>query len=438
MKKRLAILLACFMMIVLVLSGCNTGGGSGTTDPTQKPTETDSSGSGTTGEDVTLTLWSISTESDAFHEAYNKAIAEFEASTGVKVNHNTYENESYKVTLATSVSANQLPDVFFTWGGGFSAPFVSSGKVLALDEYYGNYKDQLSQAALDNVTYDGKLYGTTFTTAISVLFYNKKIFEDNGLEPPTTFDELVQVSETLKANGITPIGISARDKWVLAMTHDNLTLKSAGPEKVQSALRAEGQSYNAPEFIESAAKFQKLVEIGAFIEGAAGLTNDEASAEFYAGNTAMFVTGSWMAGSIQTDPENPDDFDAVPYPVVGNNAALTDFMGGPVDSFMVSQSTNHPELAAKLAFELARGISKYGYLAGAGLPVWEVDYDDNDVNPLTRRLASFTESATSFTLWFDTFMEAEQATTYLTLLEQLYFRQITPEQFAQGMDEQLN
>ena len=55
------------------------------------------------------------------------------------------------------------------------------------------------------------------------------------------------------------------------------------------------------------------------------MTNDEASAEFYAGRVAMFVTGSWMAGSIQQDAENPEDFDAVPYPVAGSNAG-TDFM----------------------------------------------------------------------------------------------------------------
>ena len=50
------------------------------------------------------------------------------------------------------------------------------------------------------------------------------------------FDELVEVCEKLKANGVTPIGISAKDTWVLAMTHDNLVLKSAGHEKTVSAL----------------------------------------------------------------------------------------------------------------------------------------------------------------------------------------------------------
>ncbi|HHX17460.1 MAG TPA: extracellular solute-binding protein [Clostridium sp.] len=442
MKKKLASLLACVMMIVLIVTGCGGKGGEGNVEPTKAPdTANDDQGDKGTGtKDIELTLWSISTESDAFHNSYTKAIADFEAANpGVKIKHETFENQSYKTTIATSVTGNDLPDIFYTWGGGFSAPFIDSGNVLALDEYFTDeYKSQINDAALTYQTYNGKVYGVTYTTPISTLFYNKKIFAENSVEPPTTFDELVDVCEKLKANGITPIGISAKDTWVLAMTHDNLVLKSAGHDKVVSALTGGGQSYNDPDFIKAAANFKKLVDIGAFVEGAAGMSNDEASAEFYAGRVAMFVTGSWMAGSIQSDPENPEDFDAVPYPVAGNNAAATDFMGGAADTLMVSKSSKDPELAAKAAIELARSISKYSYLDGAGLPVWEVDYDDSEVNPLTRKLASFVEGATSFTLWFDTLMESEYKDPYLNLLQELYFGQITPEQFAERMDENLN
>lgn len=441
MKKKLASLLVCIMMIVLIVSGCNTGGEGGDADPTQKPnTGTDTDGKGTDGKDVELVLWSISTESDAFHNAYNKAIADFEdANPGVKIKHETFENESYKTTIAASVTGNDLPDIFYTWGGGFSAPFIASGNVLALDEYFTDeYSSQISDAALTYATYDDKLYGVTYTTPISTLFYNKKIFEENDVKVPTTFDELVEACEKLKANDITPIGISAKDTWVLAMTHDNLTLKSAGHEKVISALTGGGESYNQPEFIEASTNFKKLIDMGAFIEGAAGMSNDEASAEFYAGRTAMFVTGSWMAGSIQTDPDNPEDFDAIPYPTAGNNASSTDFMGGAADTFMISKSSKNPELAAKAAIELARSISEYSYLDGAGLPAWEVDYDDSSVNELTRKLAGFVEGATSFTLWFDTLMESEPKDVYLRSLQELYFGEITPEQFAERMDENLD
>lgn len=112
------------------------------------------------GEDVTLTMWSIAIESDAFYEAYPKAIADFEAAhPGVKIKMETFENESYKTKLKSAVAAKELPDVFFTWAGGFLADFVASGATLCLDDYYETYSDQISKAALANDYYDGKLYG---------------------------------------------------------------------------------------------------------------------------------------------------------------------------------------------------------------------------------------------------------------------------------------
>lgn len=426
--------IAALAMLVSGLSGCGeieNGGGSSV-----------SSNSGENNnkkEEITLTLWSISTESDSFHSAYTKAIEDFEAAhEGVKVVHETFENESYKTKIKSAVAANELPDVFYTWAGGFSQSFVDSGKVLQLDSYYPTYQDEISKAALENITYDGKLYGSVICTPVSVMWYNKKIFDENGLKAPETWDEFENVCKTLRENGIDPIATSAKDKWVLAMLHDGLTLKSVGPEKLKSVLLKKGGSYSDPEFLVSAQKIKELGEMKAFIDGAAGLSNDEASAEFYVGNAAMYFTGSWMGGSIMTDAENPSDFAVAPIPVINSsNAKITDFMGGGSDSLMVAASTENADLSAALAFEITRGVSKYGYLSGAGIPAWKVNYDDSSVPELTKKVAEYANSATSFTLWFDTLMESEDAGEYLSLLQKLYMGSISPEDFQKEMAAQL-
>lgn len=440
MQKKLLSVLLCVIMVASLVVGC--GGKTEDTQteaPKKEEAKTEAPSNAAATEEVTLTLWSIATESDAFHNAYTKAIEDFEAANpGVKVVHETFENQSYKTKIKSAVAANELPDIFFTWGGGFSKPFIDSGKVLSLDEYFAPYKDQISEAALSNVMYDGKLYGSTFTTPLSAMFYNKKMFEENGVQVPTNWDELIAVCKTFKDKGIAPIGISAKDTWVIAMTHDNLVLKSAGSEKVTAALTKAGQSYNDPDFIAASAKLRELVDMGAFPEGAPGLSNDEASAMFYNGTVAMYTTGSWMAGSIQTDPENPEDFDVFPFPAVGGNGKATDFMGGATDSFMVNAATPNKDIAAKAAFEITRDISKYAYLDGAGIAAWQVDYDDSSVPALTKKVAELASTATSFTIWFDTLMEAEDAGEYLALLQELYMGNLSPEDFAQGMANQLD
>lgn len=386
-----------------------------------------------------LTLWSIATESDAFYNAYAKAIEEYEAAhPDVKIKHETFENESYKTKIKSAVAANELPDIFVTWPGGFSKTFAESGKILPLDSYYEAYKEELPESLLGTVTFDDKLYATVLSTAVSGMFYNKAIFEENGLTPPTTFDEWKEVCQTLIDNGVTPIGISAKDPWVLAMTHDGMTLKSTGADKLQSALLKQGQSYDDPDFLAATTKFKELIDMGAFSESAVGLSNDEASADFFAGKTAMYTTGNWMAGLIATGAENPEDFGVVPVPVLNSeNAAETDFMGGASNGLMVAASTDEPDLAANAAFEISKGVSKYGYLDGAGLPAWKIDYDDSSVNELAKQCAAYSSNATSYTLWFDTLMEAADAGEYLALLQELFVGNIGAEDFVAAMADQL-
>lgn len=389
----------------------------------------------------TLTLWSIATESDNMHSSYLKAIEEWEEKhEGYKIKFETFENQSYKTKIKSAVAANELPDIFFTFGGGFSQPFAESGKVLSLDDYYENYKDLLPEAALKNQTYDGTIYGSTFTTPVSMMFYNKNIFEENNIKVPATYDELLTAVTTLKDAGITPIATSVKDTWVLGMLHDGLTLKSAGATKLQNALlKQEGQSYNDSDMLQSAKAIVELKEKGAFEEGATGLSNDEAVQPFLDGQAGMFFTGSWLGGDINTKSYDKEAFGVAPIPVLNSeNSSLSDFMGGASDTFMVAKSTKYPEVACDAAFEIAKYISKNAYLEGVAIPAWKVDYDDSEVEPMTKEIAGYTTEANSFTLWFDTLLPAEDANKYLELLQQLYTGGITPEEYVKAMADQFD
>jgi len=446
MKKAIALLLALLIIVPLAACSQQASPSAATSEaPASESAAAPASASQETAsespaEDITLTMWTIATESDSHHEPYLKSIADYEAShPGIKIQMETFENESYKTKIKAAVAAKELPDIFFTWGGGFSTAFVQSGAVLPVDDVYAEYQNQLPKSMLGNLTWDDKIYGTGYTMNVSMLFYNKTMFAKYNLTPPTTYDELVNVCKTFIEKGITPFGISAKDTWVLAQTHDQFTLKSVGSKTLQSVLTKSGTgSYNSADFVTASTDFANLVKMGAYSKNAVALSNDEACATFYSGEVPMYIMGSWMCGSILTDAPNPDDFGVVPVPVINSsNAAVTDFMGGPSDSLMVSSTSQYPKEAAEAMFEIAKGVSHYGYLAGCGLPAWAIDYDDSTVNPLTQEVAKYVANATSFTLWFDTLMEAEDTAVYLENLQQLYLGDITPEDFCKAMSDQL-
>ncbi|MCL2864505.1 MAG: extracellular solute-binding protein [Lachnospiraceae bacterium] len=429
MDKKIVTRILGFALIAVLLSGCIGNNGSGVRF--QYTNEAD--------DIIELVLWSIATENDAFHQSYLRAIAAFEeANPGVRIRFETFDNESYKTKIRLAVATNELPDIFFVWGGGFSRPFVESGKVLALDGFYAYYAEQLPRMVLENVIFDELLYGSVMTIPISVTFYNRSIFAQYGLEVPTTWEEFIKVCQVLIENDISPMGTSGKDLWVLAMMFDGLALKSVGAERLRQVLLKEEGSFTEEEFLEAALKFRELVEMGVFYERAHALSNDEASARFYDGEVAMFTTGSWMVGSIQTDADNPSDFGAFPIPVInGENAGLMDFMGGASDALMVSAGSEHPELAAQATFELTRSISKYAYLDGAAVPAWRIDFDDGEISPLGKQIVAYVTNATSLTLWFDIMLEAEHANSYLALLNELFIGTVSPEEFVTKMADAL-
>jgi raffinose/stachyose/melibiose transport system substrate-binding protein len=439
MKKALVFLIAAIMIV-----GCAACTSSPA--PTQAPASAPTASSAEPAtpaptEEVTLTLWSIATESDAFHTPYVNAIADYEKTfPNVKIDFQTFENESYKPKLKAAVAANELPDIFYTWGGGFSKPFVDAGRVYAVDNVYESFRNDLPKPMLGNLTWDGKIYGASYILNVSMLFYNKKMFADAGVQPPATYEELVNVCQKFIDKDIIPFGISAKEIWVLAQTHDALTLKSVGPSTLTSVLTKDGKnSYNSPGFIDASQKFVNLVKMGAYSKDAAALTNDEAMANFYAGKQPMYIMGSWMAGNILKQAANPADFGVVPVPVLDSkNVALTDYMGGPSDSLMVSASAKNPELAAQVMFGIAKRLSQFGYLNGNGIPPWKVNYDDSAVAPLSKDVTAYVSSATSFTLWFDTLMQAEDANVYLDNLQKLYLGDLDPATFAQTVAAQLD
>ena len=179
MKKRLALLMALVMVFSLCCFSAPTA----------------------FADDVTLTLWSIATESDSSHQAFVDGIAAFEAEhPGVKIEHVTTENEAYKTKIKAAMSSGEgLPDIFFTWGMGFLGEFVNAGRVYCVDAEYESYKDELPEAMTVNVRYDNKMFGVPYTMSLVTLYANMDLLAQVGYEDiPATYEDMIVAPETAK------------------------------------------------------------------------------------------------------------------------------------------------------------------------------------------------------------------------------------------------
>ena len=386
-------------------------------------------------EDVpVIKLWHIfGGDTDPNKAIIDQVVKAAEEKFHVNIESDTAENEAYKMKLKAAIAANETPDIFYTWGHGFMKPFVEAGKISALDDYLtDDFKSHLGSSTLAGFQFDGKTYGLTTDQSVACVFYNKEMFEKLNLKVPETFDDFLNVCQTFIDNGITPLTVGGKEPWTIAMYHDLLALRAVGSEGVKTATGKE-TGYDDPGFLKAAESLKKLVDMGAFPEGSAGISREESEVSFLQGQTPMYLNGSWTATRVYKDSSLVQGKIGVfPFPVLKDGkSGVNDFTGGPDTAFAVSAATKDlaltTEVAQYIAYELAIGKYKIG---SSILPYVNVDVNESEINPLLMEIYDFSKDATSYTIWWDNLLEGKDATVYLNKLQELFVGDISPEQYV--------
>lgn len=386
-------------------------------------------------EKTTLTLWCIATESDSNRIAYEKAIPEIEEAFNVKIEWEAFENDSYK-TKIKSTSAEELPDIFFTWAGAFCGDFATAGKVYCLDEAYAEYADALPDVMTKNATYDGKRYAVPLTMNIVAMFANMDLLAEVGYDKvPETYEDLIACCDALVAKGIIPFGCSGNATWCVTEYLEPIIEKTIGYEELGNIFAGKS-TWNNPAIATAVDNFQKMVMGGYFDPAGVSLDNDTVKANFIAGKYAFYQNGTWNCGDIS---KKGDNFKVALFPVMdAEKATYAQVIGGPADSLAVSANGKNPELAAKVAFALGKKICQYSFIdAGSGLPAWTPDYDTSAVNYLTTDVAAMVAAADGMVLFGDTAMSADPANVYLSYVAKVYGCEIDGAGFIEALANEL-
>ena len=414
MKKRLALLMALVMVFSLFCVGAPAA----------------------FADDVTLTLWSIATESDSSHQAFVDGIAAFEAEhPGVKIEHVTTENEAYKTKIKAAMSSGEgLPDIFFTWGMGFLGEFVNAGRVYCVDNEYEAYKDELPEAMTVNVRYDNKMYGVPYTMSLVTLYANMDLLAQVGYDDiPATYEDMIACCDALKEAGIVPFGVSGKELWCLSEYVEPLVIKSVGGQALRDMYNGEA-SWNNDGVVKAIEAFQGMVENEYFDPSAAALGNDEVKNNFIAGKYAFYQNGSWNNKDIGEQAQF--NVKAGTFPVLDDSIPLYSMIGGPNNTLAVTESSKNKDLAVEAAFFLAKFMSDADYKSGANLPCWAAD-PDAEVNSLIQAAADMASKAEDMVLFGDNFLSADAANTYLDYIGLAYAGDVTPTEYVEGLDADL-
>jgi alpha-glucoside transport system substrate-binding protein len=196
-------------------------------------------------------------------------LAPFEAQTGIKVNYEA--TRDLNAVLTTRVQGGNPPDVAGLPGPGQLLQFAKIGALKALDNVLSmdRVKKEYDPGWLELATYNGKIYGVFTKAAVkSLIWYDPKHFNAAGYKIPTTWDELLSLSDQIAKAGNPPwaIGLEsgAASGWSGTDWIEDIMLRTAGPQKydqwvkhtlpwtspeVKNAWETWGKIVNNPDFV---------------------------------------------------------------------------------------------------------------------------------------------------------------------------------------------
>lgn len=406
MKKTLSILLAVVLCFGLAACGPQT--------PTDKPVVTTAPPVSTTAPQQTtekpddkppareLTVWHIYGEGDAMHDTTMAVIKAAEEEFGIKINAVSEETEAYKVKCNAAASGGTLPDIFLTWGRSVIGQFIDAGVLVNLSDYMSDdIAENVTDGSFAEFSKDGNVYGFTDANSVGALFCNTALFKKYNIDViPTTWEELGGVCQAFLDNGVTPFCVGATDAWTLAMYYDIIAVRCVGAEKVANTFLT--NDFSDPGYLEAAQLLAQAVELGCFRDDAIALNRTEAEADFYGGLIPMMMQGSWTAARVYANAENPDDFTAVPFPVIHEDiAGHYSLTGGGQTAFCVSAKTADPAFTTKVAEFIAQRLADGKFAMGGGISPYKSTPNETS-NALFYKTFEMSTKAESMTIWFDT------------------------------------
>ncbi|NPA90076.1 MAG: carbohydrate ABC transporter substrate-binding protein [Chloroflexi bacterium] len=225
---------------------------------------------------------------------------------------------SHRVVLQARLSAGLPPDTWQTLGGAELKSYVDGGYLEPLDDLYAElkYKDVIPQPLYNAVTIEGHPYSVPLNMHIqNILYYNKKLFDELGLTPPTTYDELMSVVKAIKEAkpDMAPLGLGTKEKWEAAFLFDSILLEEGGPEYYVKLYKGEIDVKNDPTYKKALEKLQALLPY--VYPYHSNLTWDESCGLLVSGDSAMVIMGTWAIGYFKSRGWTPgEDFGAVTFP----------------------------------------------------------------------------------------------------------------------------
>ena len=328
MKKRLLTATISLSLLASVLAGCGSSSGNSassaaadsgadTAASTTASMEANSgeSESATAPATDKLVIWSYMNEGEPIgnwqQEVTDKYKEEY-PDVDVEIVYCGREILTQFQTKLQDKDADDFPDLI-SQGTGTMKPLAAKGQFMCIDDYLANEKnydgdktwgDTFVPQLLKADQVDGKNYFIPEDLYTHGFFYDANMFEKYGLSVPTTWDEFINVCDTLKKNGIAPVALDGTTDDYNAWWFVRFAERLAGVEDLQKAAQGQISWKDNPRFLSAAEYVYSFQKNGYFQDGFEGSVFPAAQALFTQGSCGMLFCGAWIP--VEMASQTPD------------------------------------------------------------------------------------------------------------------------------------
>jgi multiple sugar transport system substrate-binding protein/raffinose/stachyose/melibiose transport system substrate-binding protein len=325
--------------------------------------------------------------------------------------HSIVAHEDFKQAIRAYLTASTPPDVMTWFAGNRARFFIDNDLIMDISDVWESegWNESYPKGFQALSTVDGKQYFLPTSWYWWAVYYRPSIFAELNLEPPETWEEFMEVNETLKENGVTPLAIGTKYRWTAAAWFDYLNMRINGPQFHIDLMLCK-ESYDDPRVAKVFEYWGELLENGYFLEDAAAYSWSEALEPFIAGDAAMYLMGDFIRDSLPDETEA--DLDFFRFPIIDPSVPIGE--DAPTDGFFIAANSQHPEAAKEFL----------AYLGG-------VDYQTLFAEDLGRLPTNSGVDRTIFTAQQQKGMELIDGADFVA---QFYDRDTTPELADEGMN----
>ncbi|MDA8371202.1 MAG: extracellular solute-binding protein [Nocardiopsaceae bacterium] len=384
---------------------------------------------------------------DSLAVVQKSAVERFNEDADIEAVVDEVPGDTYQDKVRTVMGSGDQPDVFFNWGAGSIQPYVEQDMLLPLDDALESdpeFADAYISSVMEAGKVDGVQYGIPLRgTQPVILFYNKEVFEDVDAEAPETWDDIIDLTDTFKDEGITPFALGGADAWTEQMWLQYLVDRQGGPEVFQRIQDGDSEGWRDPAVLKAAETVEDLVERGAFGDNFASVSYTEGAASdlLAQGKAAMHLMGSWeFSTHLDQAPEFAEEgLGYVAFPALPDGEGdPANVAGNPTNYFSVSADSEYTEEAVEFLKTTSSEEYVQDMVDNGEVPTTtgaeELLKDSPDPDFATFQY-EMVQDAPHFQLSWDQALPPEVATPMLTEIEKLFNGQISPEEFVDAVAE---